>query len=168
MLARLRSATREAHQQLETQLDVVNRLRCGPERQRLIVGYQTLYSGAAKLLNSWVDSGGSCPGSIAADALPRVDIHSRAEALGFRYVIEGSTLGGRVILRQLEALGIDTTGLGFLDPHGSRTGEVWRSFVAVLEGELTALPGALDEAVSGAVKGFAYARACLGQGLPAA
>ncbi len=92
---------------------------------------------------------------------PEVEIGSRAEALGFRYVIEGSALGGRVLLRQLEARGADLTGLRFLDPHGARAGEAWRQFVSLLERELGADATLLDHAVRGAVKGFAFAATCL-------
>ncbi len=120
------------------------------------------------MLAPWLDGAGGLSGYAPAGSIALVEIRSRAEALGFRYVIEGSALGGRVILHQLEALGVDTTELGFLNPHGARTGEVWQSFTAMLEHELAAPPGALDEAVSGAVKGFAYARLCLNAGLPAA
>ena len=130
-----------------------------------------MYAGAAYLLAPWF-TGDEDAFPANRDACPQhppgVLIASRAEALGFRYVIEGTALGGRVILRELASHGIDTTELGFLDPHGARTGEVWRRFCGVLERELASAPGALDAAVTGAEKGFAYARACLtGALLPA-
>ena len=95
-----------------------------------------------------------------APSLPGLDLASRAEALGFHYVMAGSALGGRVMLRELERDGVDTAGLGFLDPHGPRTGEVWRRLLDVLERELTE-PNTLAQALAGARKGFAFARACL-------
>lgn len=76
-------------------------------------------------------------------------------ALGGIYVLEGSTLGGRVIARHLRrCLG---TGLGptrFLDFHGERASQVWKGFTSGLD-RLTA-PGCLDPdaAVAGAVTAF--------------
>lgn len=58
-------------------------------------------------------------GAFAAGPGPRAEISNRAEALGFLYVIEGSTLGGRLILRELAAGGAEITGLSFLDPFGA-------------------------------------------------
>lgn len=59
---------------------------------------------------------------------------SMAEGFGCMYVLEGSTLGARVISRQLNAsLGI-TPGSGgrFFHAHGDRTGEMWQVFGAAL------------------------------------
>jgi heme oxygenase len=65
--------------------------------------------------------------------------------LGFFYVLEGSTLGGKIINRKVEADGGDLTGLSFLSPYGARTGERWRSFLAVLD------EADVDEAATGAI-----------------
>jgi heme oxygenase (biliverdin-IX-beta and delta-forming) len=52
--------------------------------------------------------------------------------LGCVYVLEGSTLGGRVISGQVQArLGAGVTRL-FLDGYGQRTGESWQTFRAAL------------------------------------
>jgi heme oxygenase len=44
-------------------------------------------------------------------------------------VLEGSTLGGQYILRELEKRGITTeTGAAFFACYGARTAEMWKSF----------------------------------------
>lgn len=56
------------------------------------------------------------------------------EAWGARYVLEGSALGGRVLLRRVAALGFgETAGGRYLAGHGDETGAIWRGFVASLE-----------------------------------
>jgi len=68
-----------------------------------------------------------------------------ARAIGSIYVMEGSTLGGRVISRALA--GADWApdgGLAYFNPYGAETGRMWRSFQAwaderVASGEETAV-----------------------------
>ncbi len=85
---------------------------------------------------------------------------SRAEALGWLYVLEGSTLGGRVIRKQVVAGGGDMAGLGFLDPYGAQQGERWKGFLAVVEREARTADD-IEAMVSGAQSAFRYAEACL-------
>jgi heme oxygenase len=72
------------------------------------------------------------PASVrACDAAP--EWTSTAEAVGGAYVLEGSTLGGRVISRHLlRRFGPDVP-LTFLDCYGAETREKWQSFGAALE-----------------------------------
>ena len=64
----------------------------------------------------------SCP--TAADL-----VRCEAEALGSLYVMEGSTLGGKVIGRAIEgAAWLPMGGIRYFDPYGPRTGEMWRGF----------------------------------------
>jgi heme oxygenase len=76
------------------------------------------------------------------------------------YVLEGSSLGGRIILRDLARRGIDQAGLRFLDPYGAAAGERWSAFVQVLEREGRDRRAA-QFMMNGALQGFAYAKACL-------
>lgn len=78
------------------------------------------------------------------------------EALGFLYVLEGSSLGGKAIEKALSGLGADMTGLSFLNPYGAATGERWRAFLAVLERE--GRDAAQSAIVRGGVMGFTAAR----------
>ncbi len=57
---------------------------------------------------------------------------SEATALGYLYVIEGSTLGGRVILKQLENTPAlqSTKAIHFFSGYGTNTGPMWKSFLS--------------------------------------
>lgn len=57
-------------------------------------------------------------------------------AFGVLYVLEGSTLGGRVILKNInKVLGHDAeNGAAFFNGHGALTGPQWKSFVEQLIG----------------------------------
>jgi heme oxygenase len=60
---------------------------------------------------------------------------SVAAVLGCLYVVEGSTLGGRVLAGRLDHLlpPGTTAGRAFLLGHGARHGAMWRSFCDALE-----------------------------------
>ncbi|WP_024695445.1 biliverdin-producing heme oxygenase [Pseudomonas syringae] len=65
--------------------------------------------------------------------LPVVD--SPGACLGVLYVLEGATLGGQVLRRQVEKrLGLDErTGAAFLDVYGADTGPRWKAFLNYLD-----------------------------------
>lgn len=86
----------------------------------------------------------------AVPALPTL-----AAAFGCLYVLEGSTLGGRIILRRVRAsLGREAgSGVAYFEGYGSRTGAMWSSFLATLAREVTERR-AIDEAVQGAATTF--------------
>jgi len=76
---------------------------------------------------------------FSTDALPQSDalpaISSTAEALGALYVMEGSTLGGRLISRMLlKKEGLQLTGdhLHFFNGYGEETGSKWKTFINLL------------------------------------
>jgi heme oxygenase len=55
--------------------------------------------------------------------------------MGALYVLEGSTLGGRVIGRHIAAThGLTGEGLAYYAGHGTRTGAMWSAFRARLDG----------------------------------
>ncbi len=57
-----------------------------------------------------------------------------ASAMGALYVLEGSTLGGRVIGRHIAAVhGLGGEGLAYYSGHGTRTGAMWSAFRARLD-----------------------------------
>jgi len=59
---------------------------------------------------------------------------SAAFAMGILYVIEGSSLGGRVILKNIStALGHNAdSGAAYFSGYGNQTGTHWKSFLAAL------------------------------------
>jgi heme oxygenase len=79
-----------------------------------------------------------------------------AEALGCMYVLEGATLGGRVISRHLAARGIGPeTGGAFFTGYGERTGEMWKAFSRVIGAYAAAHPDAEEAMVRAADDTFA-------------
>lgn len=59
------------------------------------------------------------------------DFSTTGEALGIMYVLEGSTLGGRVLLKHIQkTLGLgESDGVSFFYGYGSETGKMWKSFI---------------------------------------
>jgi heme oxygenase len=71
-------------------------------------------------------------------ALPRcflTCLHNSAHALGSLYVMEGSSLGGRSIQRNVErCLGADVhASSSYFRGYGTQTGAMWQSFLARLD-----------------------------------
>ena len=73
--------------------------------------------------------------------------------MGWRYVVEGSIFGGRVIYRQLDSLfGDEEVGRSFF--RGTTTGtRHWQDLCSELE-DAGAAPGAIDEMIEGARDAF--------------
>jgi heme oxygenase len=61
-------------------------------------------------------------------------ITSHAEALGAMYVMEGSTMGGKIIAKMIKGqAGIDgPSGFSFFNGYGEDTGRMWEEFKAFL------------------------------------
>ena len=72
---------------------------------------------------------------VAPCLMPGDVVASPAIALGAMYVLEGSTLGGRVIERHCAGpLGVSPAhGGAFYHGYGARTGALWQAFGVVLE-----------------------------------
>jgi heme oxygenase len=61
-------------------------------------------------------------------------ISSHAEALGAMYVLEGSTMGGKIIARMIEGqAGINgPSGFSFFNGYGDDNGKMWEDFKSLL------------------------------------
>lgn len=177
VLTRLRRATRTRHEELETNAGVLERLAHPGSRRGLLEAFLSLYEPAEAALRPHLEAvdgldfaerqkvptllrdlralgaGEDELAQIPRAAGPR--LAGRAQAIGFAYVLEGSTLGGRVILKRLRAAGLPLDGLGFFDIYGAAAGRRFSQFCAVLERECADHSG---EAVAGAVLGFDYVR----------
>lgn len=74
--------------------------------------------------------GGALPdtGNALTPRLPSMD--DTAQRLGLFYVLEGSALGSRVILRHLKThIGVSADhGASFFDPYGDRIGRHWAAY----------------------------------------
>jgi heme oxygenase len=81
---------------------------------------------------------------------------STAYALGCMYVMEGSTLGGKVILRHIsKTLGIVSgQGGSYFAGYGEETGYYWKNFLHILQ-EYSASHNTDDEIITGAKDTFA-------------
>ncbi|WP_419870186.1 biliverdin-producing heme oxygenase [Chryseobacterium sp. CT-SW4] len=66
-----------------------------------------------------------------------LQVDNRHEALGMLYVIEGSTLGGNVIAKQLSKTeGFDGVTFNFFGCYQENTGSMWKSFKEILDREV--------------------------------
>lgn len=183
VLERLRDATRELHEALEARLDILTRMESLEGRRGLAERFHALHAGVEAAVAPKLQP---LPGLnfeqrrrtkvLAADldalgatrmAPARIDpVASTSEALGFLYVLEGSSLGGKVIRKQAMAKGLDLRGLSFLNPYGEQTGAYWKGFLAVLERECPAHDADRGEAAArAAVTGFVHAQAVLCEGV---
>ncbi|MHA4895559.1 biliverdin-producing heme oxygenase [Pedobacter sp. PWIIR3] len=61
-------------------------------------------------------------------------ISNALQALGALYVMEGSIMGGRIIVQMLEKSGI-RNGISFFSGYGADTGEKWGAFIEVLNSQ---------------------------------
>lgn len=181
VVARLRAATGDAHARLDARLNILDVLADPDGRRRLVGRFYGLHAGAEPVLAPLLRDleGLAFPDRSRAPALardaaalgldperlplcPMAPPRSVPEALGIFYVLEGSTLGGRIIRREMAARGHDGTGLDFLDPYGTATGERWRAFLAVLQRESPPGDDETGRAVAeGGVAGFGHAEAWL-------
>ena len=101
----------------------------------------------------------------APGRLPQVT--STDQVLGIVYVLEGSTLGGAYLLKQLAPLGISAAhGGSYLASYGSDRGKMWQRFLFTLEE--AHLRQARAEAIAAtAIATFAAARYYLTEAEPA-
>jgi len=92
-------------------------------------------TGRARL--HWLDEDlawfGLAPTVVDEDALPAMD--SAPQRLGVAYVLEGSTLGGAFLYRQLSERWdlAPRRGASYLYGHGPETGAMWKRFVQMLD-----------------------------------
>ena len=86
------------------------------------------------------------------------------EIAGMLYVVEGSALGGQVLLKVLgRSAGVTATqGASFFVPHGDPPQPRWAEYVQLLA-NLSAAPGFEPDAVCGAVTTFTALQDLIGQ-----
>lgn len=104
------------------------------------------------------------------DALPvyRFEFSSVAEALGIMYVLEGSTLGGKILYRHVhEVLGLTPeNGASYFWGYGAQTGNLWKSFISSLT-QFVDEHDERDAVIASAKKTFTIIDNWLGQSGPA-
>ena len=149
---RLRDGTRAEHDRLEDGLRLTDPA-LSPERYREVLSrFHGFWAGweprvAAELeddslfaprrrlplLRDDLRALGVAPESLPV--CPPPSLRGRGEAMGSLYVMEGSTLGGRLILKGLERLGVPAGARSYFAGHGEATGAMWRAFLERLETE---------------------------------
>ncbi len=155
VLARLRRATRPAHDRLEGALGLLDERLDRDAYKQVLERFYGFWRGwepqVAALLQDRplleprrrlhllkADLAVLGSSACAMDALPACSLpllYDAAGALGSLYVMEGSTLGGRVIQRNVERrLGLDgRSGCSYFAGYGTSTGVMWRLFLARLD-----------------------------------
>lgn len=153
ILKKLKEATKEQHEALESVVDVMNRMFNKEDYGKLLTKFYRFYSametalpagelGAAgfdiderrklPLLERDLTALGLLDQARAAaavkPAVPAVD--TAAKAFGAVYVMEGATLGGQVITRHLrDHLGLSIEeGGAFFNSYGPMVGPMWKAF----------------------------------------
>ncbi|AKJ29148.1 biliverdin-producing heme oxygenase [Caldimonas brevitalea] len=168
----LRAASRPQHQQLEDLLGLTGALTPGRYHAVLqgFAGFLDVWEPrvAAALPQRWQDAFarrrrghllhhdlqrlGVTPDSArqqqAAEAAARVPLDRLSQVFGSLYVLEGSTLGARVIVPHLQRqLNLTPeTGAAYFHGHGDASGALWREFCMALEHEVG--PGPVDRAAA--------------------
>lgn len=158
IMLQLRERTRAHHDRMEQNVDISE--RCGSlESYRLLLekfyGFYAPVEAALGSRSDWESSGldfnrrrkvpllradlralGVCNADL--DRLPHCsylpNLNTTAQALGCLYVLEGATLGGQIIARQIKAaLNIDRhNGGAFFCSYGNAVGAMWKSFGGAL------------------------------------
>ncbi|MFE1597781.1 biliverdin-producing heme oxygenase [Methylobacterium sp. ID0610] len=152
---RLRDATREAHERVEALSGLPDSIRDRADYATCLAAMLGVWGPIERDLRRWPDwealglePAGRARGplleqdlmelQVGAEAVPAVPVGpsgSFAEALGRLYVLEGSALGGRLILAALRRrpdldLGEATR---FFDGRGSDTGRLWGALRTALD-----------------------------------
>jgi len=149
LFERLRLETRDLHQLMERQLPVFSPGFTLEEYRRLLVRYAGFYAPVEEKLTALRTAGllvfddtrrkhalllrdlerlGGNRNPIWCQTVPA--LQSVCQGIGCMYVLEGSTLGGQIILRHLkEALGVTAdSGGAFFASYGSELGRRWKEF----------------------------------------
>ena len=177
MLDRLREASRGSHDRLERRLALLDERLDLPRYRLILCRFHAAWQGLEPRLAALLDDpaffeprrrGALLAADLAAlgvdpaaiPAAPPPALAGPASALGALYVLEGSTLGGRVILRHLDRLALPgtTNARAYFAGYGPHTGRMWAGFVARLEAAASA---DLPAIVAGAVLTFGHLEWCL-------
>jgi heme oxygenase len=149
LLERLRASTRPLHTRVEARVDLTGRCSTRRGYEQLLVQMLGLYAPLEAqlarldwagtsfdfeqrrkeaLLRADLAALGVTRDAPACDTTP--ELGSLASGFGCLYVLEGSTLGGQIILRHVErSLDLSAKrGASFFDSYGPSVGPMWRAF----------------------------------------
>jgi heme oxygenase len=155
LLERLRAETRPAHDRIEKAVDFERRASSQEAYRNLLCRFYGFHraweEAAAPLAPDRTCFQRRCKTHLLVKDLaalgmssqeiihlprccPLMPLPAPAAVLGGMYVIEGSTLGGAIIAREVERrLGLTAeTGCAYFRPYGRDTASMWKSFGAAL------------------------------------
>ena len=177
LLLTLRTATHDAHDRLETQLDVLTRCRDRDAYVTLLTDLRAVHGPLEQALDAspatavvlpdwplrrktaWLDADLAGLGAAPAPQQAPVALPAAEDVAGSSYVLEGATLGGAVILRRLEQLWPVPLPHRFFTGYGAQRGAMWRAFRRHVDG----LPLDPEATVAAALRTFAaFEDSCLG------
>lgn len=178
ILELLRAGTATLHRRVEQAVDIPGHLGSLPAYTAMLVRFHGFYApledrlaavrgyesvgldiaarGKAHLIRDDLRALGHPPEALpACPSLPAVS--SLADALGCLYVLEGSTLGGQFIRREVAArLGLTPDrGCAFFAGYSDRTGAMWKAFGAAVTAHADEHPEDRDAIVAAAIDTFA-------------
>jgi heme oxygenase len=124
---------------------------CGPLIDEVKAGFMAPRRKSPLMEKDLIFLGGGIVGTYSECADLPV-LATSAQAIGSMYVIEGSTLGGRVLAQHFSvalAIGPETGGC-FFAAYGAQTGVMWREFAAQADASITSehAPEAVEAAIS--------------------
>lgn len=147
----IKEATKAAHLQLEKKvIEKMKAIRSNSDYADFLTYFYTYFSQVEKAiapfiteqllpdykdrrnsayLKNDIEELGNQVNEVPAINLPQLENH--LQALGALYVMEGSIMGGSIIIKMLEKGGI-TKGISFFSGYGEATGQKWGMFVSVL------------------------------------
>jgi heme oxygenase len=150
----IKEATKEAHQQLEKKVVMkLKSIRSNADYADLLKHFYAYFNAVEQAIKPYIteavlpdyaerrNSGylkadieelGASINELPAVSVPQID--SAAEALGALYVMEGSIMGGSIIVQMLAKYGV-TRGVSFFSGYGEVTGQMWGKFIAVLNAQ---------------------------------
>lgn len=99
-----------------------------------------------------IEALGSHTNDLPATTVP--EITNTIQALGALYVMEGSIMGGSIIVKMLEKAGINE-GVSFFSGYGEATGQMWGVFTGVMNSHATT-PEAEAQAIETANATFSH------------
>ncbi|WP_442589921.1 biliverdin-producing heme oxygenase [Pedobacter sp. AW31-3R] len=152
----IKEATKEAHLSLERQvIQKMKAIRSNADYADFLKYFYTYFSQVEKAIAPYItaellpdyndrrnssylkndiEALGGNVNDIPTVNLP--EINNQLQALGALYVMEGSIMGGSIIVKMLEKGGI-TEGVSFFSGYGEATGQKWGIFVGVMNAQAT-------------------------------
>ncbi|MFZ5609194.1 MAG: biliverdin-producing heme oxygenase [Pseudomonadota bacterium] len=159
ILSVLKQATDHQHSELERIVDIAERIRKRPAYAALLARFRAFYAPLEARLEGfdWASTGldfaarrkvplldadlaalGAARPAADCDDIPFPT--TLAEAFGVLYVLEGATLGGQIITKDLIAAGHPPESRRFFTGYGAETGAMWRAFQAAIAAHVTDEP----------------------------